>query len=42
VYGQNMHLITKIDTAKQTAAVSSQEELASSALAIFGGEVVDG
>lgn len=42
VYGQNMHLITKIDSAKQTAAVSSQEELASSALAIFGGEVVDG
>jgi len=42
VYGQNMHLITKIDTAKQTATVSSQEELASSALAIFGGEVVDG
>jgi DNA polymerase-3 subunit gamma/tau len=42
VYGQNMHLTTKLDTAKQTAAVSSQEELASSALAIFGGEVVDG
>jgi len=42
VYGQNMHLTTKLDTAKQTAAVSSQEELANSALAIFGGEVVDG
>ena len=42
VYGRNMHLIVKIDSRNQPEVVDAQEELATTAAAIFGAEVIDG
>ena len=42
VYGRSMHLVSEVDNMKKTDKINSEEELVSSAIAILGGEVVDG
>lgn len=42
VYGKSMHVKTSIDSAGDTAKVDTDQELMSSAMAILGGEVIDG
>ncbi|MCX6804606.1 MAG: DNA polymerase III subunit gamma/tau [Patescibacteria group bacterium] len=42
VYGRSMHLIIKLEAIKKPTQIDSQEELVSSAMAILGGEVIDG
>ena len=42
VYGRSMHLVTEVENSKKSEKINSEEELMSSAIAILGGEVVDG
>lgn len=42
VYGRSMHLVSEVDNMKKLDKINSEEELVSSAIAILGGEVVDG
>lgn len=42
VYGESMHVTTKIESANNDSGVDKEQELMSSAMAILGGEVVDG
>ena len=42
VYGRSMHLVSEVENSKKPEKINSEEELLSSAIAILGGEVVDG
>ncbi len=42
VYGESMHVTTSIESAGEPAKVDTEQELMSSAMAILGGEVIDG
>ena len=42
VYGESMHVTTSIESAGEPDKVDTEQELMSSAMAILGGEVIDG
>lgn len=42
VYGETMHVTTSIEAVGEPAKVDKEQELMSSAMAILGGEVIDG